>query len=47
MEKNREILADRAKALFQHGLRGGADDDVVAVGIVRPSSSSRTAPPTM
>ena len=31
MEKDREILADRAKAHFPHGLRSGADDDEITV----------------
>jgi hypothetical protein len=33
VQKNRKILAHRTKTLIQQGLRGGADDDVVSVGI--------------
>ena len=46
MQEHREIAADRAKAVARHLLGRRADDDIVAVGDGRPSSLSRTAPPT-
>ncbi len=47
VEEDRKILADRPETGRQHGFRACADDHVIAVGVGRPSSSSRTAPPTI
>ena len=46
VQEDREILADRPEARGGHLLGRRADDDVVRSWTGRPSSSSRTAPPT-